>query len=186
MLFHCLFDCVTIVNWIVSMVRVALMNQEHFMICLKYNNQTRYYLYYFLEFAAKDYLVLDGDRVLTFSDVDALRAYVRIHHIELSEQDPLPTYDIDRLALLCSQPMSDFDCNEIIQVWNLTDAICNALKLPFIGNLPQYDDLYDKLFGGCNTAVNTHEYHPQWTKSEAIKIRTVLDECLRIIQKITH
>ena len=73
-------------------------------------------------------------------------------------------------------------CNYFLNIWNMADDVARSLKLPFYGKRKSANDIYDRLFWGCNLPAMTpvgEKYIPDWTEFSVLK--KVIDESISII-----
>lgn len=159
------------------------MKSEYFIVDFRSNTNHTFCLYTFPENSEKDIFASNDKKILTFENLDAIISYVNSNNLNLIGNSEDSVYDVKKLQTLLSHLDPDFNCREVLNFWNITDTICNTILLAFIGNNKKYDDIYNKLFGGCNTVLNAYEYHPKWKRKELKKIQKVLRECFLLINK---
>ncbi|MDD3842526.1 MAG: hypothetical protein PHD24_03675 [Candidatus Izemoplasmatales bacterium] len=156
---------------------------EYFVVDFLFRRQHTFCIWYFPENSDNDFLVEEDGSVITFKNIDSAISYAKSMSMKLGSKQIDTVYNLNHLKELASHLASDFDCSEVINIWNMTDALCNTIHVEFHSNQEEYDHVYNELMGGCNTAVNATIYHPIWNENDLKTIETMLDECLHIIRK---
>ncbi len=160
------------------------MKIEYFMIELKDILKSYYCIWYFSENSEKDFLVKSNNKIAVFDYIESVILYASVNNIGLLDEKQHAIYDLNYIQDLVNGKTSHIDCSDILDFWNIVDAICNTLNIVFIGLEHRFDKLYDKLFRGCNTILNKEIYTPQWSKSEINQIKKLLTEFLLIISNV--
>lgn len=159
------------------------MQVEYSILNFIFKHSNTYCLYYFPDNSEKDFFVIDNDKILMFSKIESVISYTKEHNMKLYDPDVDTLYDINQMESLCLHLDDKLNCSEVINFWNITDALCNSLNIVFIGNNKKYNYVYNELFGGCNTAINACEYQPRWLKKDLNNIQDVLKICVSIFKK---
>jgi hypothetical protein len=120
------------------------------------------------------------DRVV-LDDAGELRLFSSEAAARAAEGDELSTepptiYDLDALDAWCRSDAVPADCSPLLEAWNLFGDLPRDENL-FAAADGQQNDLYDKLFFGCNLPAMTppgQEYIPTWTSGEIHALKRVL------------
>lgn len=159
------------------------MNPEYYIVDFILDNNNIFCIYTYPKDSEKDIFVSQDKKIYTFNSLDLVISYANSNKLNLFRNNEDSIYDVNKLRFLLSNLHTDFNCSEVLNFWNITDAICNTVQIGFLGNCKKYDDIYDKLFRGYNTASNAYEYHSKWNTKELKKIQRVLKECFSLINK---
>jgi len=132
-------------------------------------------------------VVDDAGRVLSFSDLNTLQRWARLHGWEASI-DGLILYDLDAIRQWIEHPSREtIDCGLVLDTWNLfTDVRVSIGQPNTLRDDPENDDIYDKLFFGNNLPSMTppgEHYIPLWSAEEAERLKNILSEGLGLFQE---
>lgn len=106
-----------------------------------------------------------------FGGMDELNAFAESNGLLLFED--IFEYDLDDIAVTAET----LDCNEINTKWNIISDFALSVGAEFSGEDKRYNDIYNKLFYGCNLpAMKHHPYTPEWSDDEIVGINRVLAE----------
>ena len=141
----------------------------------------------------QDGVWVDGDRkVTTFGSLGELESFAQDHRIaHLDPNDPI-IHDLDRVADFCKiHTVDGVDCPSILQAWNLFNDVarsCGEAGTPFREEERLLDQLYDKVFWGCNLPAVTPEgerFEPRWSPDEVRTLRGLMKTGLDLIESGT-
>jgi hypothetical protein len=163
---------------------VIVLKKDYYAIDIIQNEVHHYAIDVMIDSDPEDYLEMKNGRILIFSSNVDLYAYLKDNNITLCQEGTFTTYDINRLECILEDLNKHFDCDEVLGWWNLFNTITHNTDTKYLGDQKKYNDLYNELFGGCNTAVNAYEYHPIFSESDVSRIIKVLNDGLRSIKKI--
>ena len=125
---------------------------------------------------APDQIVLDdAGMVLAFPSEPAAREACRSTEHVLSSE-PATHYDFDAIRAWCASTAAVPDCAMLLNAWNLLGDLPHAENL-FAGANVRANDVYDKLFLGCNLPAVTppgEQYVPTWNASEIADLKRLL------------
>lgn len=131
-------------------------------------------------------LIDDRDKIPVFRDFPCCLAATAPLDIELKLEESEP-YDFDQLKVWLEKPDDQLDCADFLNIWNLFDDIMRsyAIAQDYRDEYEEADDVYDKLFWGCNLPSVTPEgehYAPEWSEVELYVMACVLREGLRLFE----
>lgn len=90
-------------------------------------------------------------------------------------------------AILEKYAMIEVDCNLVLNYWNTFSDLAHSLNCSFLGDNREgiVQNIYVKLFYGCNILVKENEEHyiPKWNKNEKRWMVKVLKEGFAILSK---
>jgi len=136
--------------------------------CIWYNN--------LVDMNDTEGLCINNGRILYFDRMEKLKHYCETH--EMMYIDEPTQYDMVRIQQWVREGTSDdIDCDLLLIFWNIVIDLAATLKLDFIGNDDEYDDVYSKLFAGNNLpTINTSgkEYIPMWSEEEVLQLKQVI------------
>jgi hypothetical protein len=147
------------------------MPREYYACAFRYADRDEYLIWYSNDC---DGVHLESDgRVPTFSSIDHLSSYARIHNLApLTIADPV-LHDLDSIDRFTRDISSHYvDCNETLNAWNLFGDLARSLGPSgshFIDHDQAADGLYDKVLHGCKLPAMTpdgHEFQPMWSADE--------------------
>lgn len=82
---------------------------------------------------------------------------------------------------------TNIDCNLFLNYWNIFSDAAHSINCQFIGDSRKgmIQQIYTKLFYGCNLLVKENEEHykPKWRKQEKRWIIRVIKDGFRILSK---
>lgn len=137
--------------------------------------------------AAVDGLVLDErGRLVTFADLEAVRAHAVAHALELCEGELEPN-DLDALATWLAEPGADsVDPSAFLQAWNLfIDLRSSIAGRNTIRDPDGARRIYDKLFWANNIPAVTppgERFDPEWTAIDVAELKRVLGDGLALFR----
>jgi hypothetical protein len=94
----------------------------------------------------------------------------------LVSADAPAIYDFDATLDWCKSDAEVRDCRPILDIWNLLSDLPHDRNL-FAGSDGHANDVYEKLFFGCNLPAITppgEQYEPTWSRSETAEIKRLL------------
>ena len=155
------------------------MPREYFACAFRYAGLDQYLLWYSDD---PDGVHLESaGYVPTFDSIDQLSSYARIHDVApLNMEEPV-LHDLDSVDRFTRTSSSlHVDCNETLSAWNLFGDFARSVGPSgslFLDQDRAADQLYDKVFFGCNLPAMTpegQEYLPIWTSAEVESIQDLL------------
>jgi len=100
---------------------------------------------------------------------------------DLDIERGVTSYDFDDITVTAENLV----CNEVIEKWNLADDIALAIGTEFSGEDERFNDIYDKLFFGCNLpAMNHPHYDPEWNAEEIAEINGILADGAELCKRV--
>ena len=112
-----------------------------------------------------------NSRAVFFAGMDELNAFAESNGIGLSEE--ITEYDLDDITVTAET----LDCNEVNTKWNIISDFALTNGAEFSGEDKRYNDIYNKLFYGCNLPAMKHpHYTPEWSADEIAVINRILAE----------
>ena len=125
------------------------------------------------------FLMDENGKPVFFGSLAELNAFAEKNDIELDEE--ITEYDLDDITVTAEM----LDCNEVIQKWNIMSDLALSVGEDFSGEDKRFNDIYDKLFFGCNLpAVNHPPYTPEWNAEEIAEINRILAEGATIFKRV--
>lgn len=117
------------------------------------------------------FLVNENGKPIFFGSLAGLKAFTEKNNIKLDEE--ITEYDLDDITVTAEI----LDCNEVIQNWNIMSDLALSVGEEFSGEEKRFNDIYDKLFFGCNLPAMKHPpYTPEWNAEEITEINRILSE----------
>jgi hypothetical protein len=131
-------------------------------------------------------LIDDRGKIPVFRDLSSCLAAMAPLGIELKIEES-QLYDFDRLRVWLEEPDDQIGCADFLNIWNLFDDITASYGIAqdYRDEYEEADDVYDKLFWGCNLPSVTPEgehYAPGWSETELHVMGCVLREGLRLFE----
>ena len=124
------------------------------------------------------FLMGENGMAVFFGGPAELNAFAEENGIELDEE--ITEYDLDDITVTAET----IDCNEVIQKWNIMSDLALSVGEDFSGENKRYNDIYDKLFYGCNLpAMNHPPYTPEWSAEEIAEINRILAEGAELLAR---
>lgn len=136
-------------------------------LCCRLDRRSLYLLWYTND---TDGVVTDKQgRIVIRSDAEELLRYAATAGISAEPGEPY-LYDLDLIAQwIHTGDIGLIDCNQFNSAWNLFSDISTSINGGFDPDRKLTNDLYNKLFWGCNLPAVTPEgerYHPSWSEDE--------------------
>lgn len=156
---------------------------EYYGICFIVNDSSLY-LIYIVDDNDENYysFMRHNNELISFSELEELLSHLDYLGLRLEEE--IPIYDFDTLEENIPIFGEKIDVDLVLNYWNIINDVCNSLEIDFIGKEEKYNDLYDKLFRGCNLPINTFEYNIIWNKEELNMIKEILRACISVARSI--
>ena len=134
------------------------------------------YFYWESADGTPDRVVLDeAGMVVAFPSEQVAREAHRLTG-RLVSSDPPAIYDFDALLEWCKSGAGVRDCPAILDAWNLLGDLPHDGNL-FAGADARANDIYEKLFLGCNLPAVTptgEHYDPTWSSSETVELKRLV------------
>lgn len=125
------------------------------------------------------FLTDKNGRLVFFGSLAELNEFAERNVIDLSEE--ITAYDLDDTAVTAET----LDCGEVINKWNIISDFALSSGLEFSGEDKSYNNIYNKLFFGCNLPAMKHPHFiPEWSASEIVEINRVLSEGAALVHMI--
>ncbi|MDE7206203.1 MAG: hypothetical protein K2N90_03425 [Lachnospiraceae bacterium] len=90
-------------------------------------------------------------------------------------------------AILRRMNIRKIRCNLFLNCWNTLSDVAHSMNCQFLGDNREgiVQDIYVKLFYGCNILVKEDEehYHPKWSKKERRWIAKVMRNGFKILSE---
>lgn len=166
------------------------MNRQYYPVSYLLGKARRYLIWFTTDLDGnQDGVCVDGDsKVATFGTFDELECYVQDRRIgPLNHSDPI-FYDLDLVVEFCKGQMADkLDCPKILEAWNLFNDVarsCGNGGTLFREEERLLDQIYDKVFWGCNLPAMTPEgenFEPSWSPEEVNILRKLMTTGLDLL-----
>ena len=147
---------------------------DYYMIRCKEEKNEKYAIWYTDE---EDGFICENGRICFWDSKEALKEYADAKSISL--HDGAYLLDIGRLKQLLACGLTDFDCTEILNFWNMLSDALRSMGKPFWGNggeNEKTDCIYEKLFYGADIPAHHTGKRLVWTKEESDLIKKVLSQ----------
>lgn len=159
------------------------MSRTYYIYWYRLDNEDFYLIWFSNE---EDGVVIDENGfVPSFSDKNDLKIYAHKIQIEVDVGNPNPTdFDVVQIWLENGGKIKDY--KTFLDVWNLLADISVSTKGDFDNKKEVTNDIYDRIFWGCNIPVVTPEgksFTPTWTKKELKIIRETLNYGFQMFNK---
>lgn len=139
----------------------------------------------------KDWILNNKNRVLLFQDYSNLESYMKEKEIIIVNDEPIKDYDFDYISQF-SKKQDNIKSKEFLDFWNLMTDWAYSTNQQFLGDDDSnglINDIYNKLFYGCNLPVlkkeESEEYRPTWDNEEIEMLVKICDNGLSIIDNHT-
>lgn len=145
-------------------------------------NQSSFYCIWFT--GNTDGFITEKGRLKYFYDNSELKDYCNTMKINLQNSET--RYDLDRISDKVFLDISEKDCCELIDCWNIFSDIARSVNEDFYGNKKELNDLYSKLFYGCNLQIintSNKKYIPEWSEEERTFIDNIMINGINIVKK---
>lgn len=132
---------------------------------------------------AKDGFILEDKRVRVFHTTDSLEIYCLKKNISLENE--LSLYDIDNISNIDMSNSMNLDCEIVLNFWNIIQDLSYSTNEKFLGNLEDYNEIYNKLFYGNNLPAMglSEKYLPIWEEGERRIISEILHQGIKLLDK---
>lgn len=130
-----------------------------------------------LDGLAEDRLLEKNNRIISFATEKECRDYAANKKLILTD-DAVAAYNLD------NNDFSD-DCSAMLDKWNIMNDAANSVDIRFEGNKLIYDDLYNKIFFGCNLPAirrDGEEYIPIFSDEDKTAIKKIFVQGFDIIK----
>ena len=108
---------------------------------------------------------------------------------DCSVSNDVAVYDADLISNWVKKKGKDVDCEELLNFWNITSDLARSANQAFYGDKDEsVIDVYNKLFYGTNPASlkgDAEDYTPAWDEEDLSELRKVMEDCVRIVGKVT-
>lgn len=158
------------------------MDKEYYGICFIIDYKCMYLVY--VEDVDYSGLLSINNELVKLKVYEEFTHYLERNSLSLENDKDITIYDFDQLGELIELLEEKLDCSLIINFWNIVDDVCNAQSIDFIGKNKKYNEVYEKLFRGCNTAANMFEYNHVWNEKELGLIKEVMVSCVAIVKNL--
>ena len=158
------------------------MKKEYYGTCFIIDYKSLYLIY--IEDVDYSGFLSINNELIRFEVYEEFTNYLENNYLLLENDKDITIYDFDQLSELIKLMGEKLDCNLIINYWNIVDDVCNAQSLDFIGKNKRFNEVYEKLFRGCNTAANIFEYNHVWNEKELDLIKEVMISCVAIVENL--
>jgi len=151
----------------------------HYPVTIHIDGHSRWVLWW-TDDAGPDGVVCAGPQILSFSEVDGLRAYAIEHGLELL--DEIATFDFDAAVRWDDEP----PVKEILNCRNLVNDVALSIGLTFDDRSEEKDRLYDKVFWGNNLPSMTppgERFEPTWSQNEVELLQGIIGDGTALIRR---
>lgn len=118
------------------------------------------------------------DKILLFDTI--MKAKLYCHENQMSVDDTeITRFYIDDIFNWCTSVKFDFDCDLLLNWWNILSDVYKSLGIYFDGDSIEKNDLYEKLFFGNNLPTinkSDKKYIPIFSKEEMEVVKKLLIE----------
>ena len=132
---------------------------------------------------AEDFVLSNNSHIVYFQTLDEVIEYERIHNLVI-KKDEDPHYNLDKVIQWCEDNSKfQFECDELLNVWNIFADVAHGVQKDFLGNDRKYDELYEKIFDANGLMIsdfnlcNTNLY---FSSEEVADINKVLKNGLEL------
>jgi len=159
------------------------MSREYYSYWYRLNNEDSFLIWFSNE---KDgFVVNENGFVPSFNNKSDLKMYADKIQIKVDVDNPnLTDLDIIKTWLNNSEKIEDY--NSFLDAWNLFEDISISSNGDFDENKEVTNDIYNRIFWGCNIPAVTPEgesFTPTWTIEELKTIRETLNYGLQMFKK---
>lgn len=159
------------------------MIREYYAYWYRLNDKEAFLIWYSNE---KDgFVVNEAGFIPTFESKDDLKNYADKIQIVVDLNDP-NLIELDSVKNWLNDGGKIKDYNLFLDVWNLFEDISVSTHGNFDNDKEVTNDLYDRIFWGCNIPAVTPEgesFTPTWTKKELKIIRETLSFGFKMFQE---
>ncbi len=148
-----------------------------------YEGDSSDYLIWYTDDNGKDRIYSKNNKIIIFISERSAKEFMSNFNFKYCDT---VFYDAERLLYwtstghdhhiyLPSSETQQVDCEFLLNFWNLFTDIAHSIALEFEPTkTKQADKCYNKLFAGCNTAVNVGNYIPEFNRKELEFIRELM------------
>lgn len=152
------------------------MNREYYIYWYRFDNKDGYLIWF--STAESDGFIVDNEGFIpSFENIENLLLLAENLAIKVEVDEP-NFFDLDIVQnWLKNSDEKINDYNPFLNAWNLFDDISNSSNGNFDKNRIFSNNIYEKIFWGCNLPAMTPEgesFTPGWTKKELKIIRETL------------
>jgi len=133
---------------------------------------------------AKDLVLVDDGRVVTFRDAMSARKFALAASLRLAPDEPTRPQDLDAAAAWISDG-ADPDLTVPLSIWNLAGDVARSVQKPLADRGGILDAIYDKVFFGDNLPAVTppgERFEPDWHDEEVSALRRIIDRAVDLIR----
>jgi hypothetical protein len=153
------------------------MKREYYILWYRLDKKDSYLIWFSTE--EDDGVFIDKSNFVPgFSNIQDLQNYCEQKKIVIKTEELL-LHDLDIVKNWLSYTKDKIeDYNPLLVAWNLFDDFSNSIKGDFDKDRDLTNNIYNKIFWGCNIPAMTPEgesFTPSWTKKELKIIRETLN-----------
>jgi hypothetical protein len=146
---------------------------EYYILWFRLDEKDSYLIWFSME--DSDGVFLDKSKfVPIFRNIQSLQTYCEKHKISIKIDEPL-LHNLDLVQKWLTNSDNKIEnYNPFLKAWNLFDDIAKSTNGNFDQDKDLTNNIYNKIFWGCNIPVITPEgksFTPTWTKKELKIIR---------------
>jgi hypothetical protein len=159
------------------------MTQKRYPLTLLLDGRTVHMLWTSDEDGFNDHVLVNDGRVVSFADLESLRRYAREQELLLDPDDPSHV-DLDAAAEWLRSG-GEPDVVVLLNAWNLSWDVGNAIGGGFEHRGEALDAIYDKLFFGNNLSAMTppeKRYEPEWSADELKALRATIRQGVALVR----
>jgi hypothetical protein len=126
------------------------------------------------------------EKILNFSSKQELNEYAFENALNIEPEEPT-LHNLDAVVeWIKVGDEKSIDCNECKSAWNLFEDVSQSVKIIFDSNEEVINNVYDKLFWGCNlpsVTPKSKSFNPEWNKSEINILKRILSNGIKIFKE---
>ncbi len=126
------------------------------------------------------------EKILNFSSKQELNVYAFENALIIEPEEPT-LYDLDAVVeWIKVGDEKSIDCNECNSAWNLFEDVSQSVKIIFNSNEEAINNVYDKLFWGCNplsVTPKSKSINPEWNKIEINILKNILSNGIKMFME---
>ena len=132
----------------------------------------------------EDYIVTNDGQILIFDTIDLLEQYEKDNGIVVNKSEEIQ-YNLDKMLIWClDEADTEYSCEEILNLWNISYDITHSINKYFMGNEPVYDELYEKIFYANDLFSSNpvpHNSVSDFSENEVLNIKKILKNGIETI-----
>ena len=152
----------------------------YYLISFTYNQVVHYCIWVS---SGEDYVLSDENGIVFFYSIEMLMKYAFKRELVI-EKTTIAEYNVDNIKKWCNDlHNSNIDCVEVLNFWNICSDFANGMRIGFLGDDEEYNEIYEQILYGNNLFTDNYEkrYVPRFSKEEMEIIKRVLLDGVRII-----